>query len=549
VTGLTNQTKYYFIVTGLDVGGESPASNQVTATPTNGVIANLTPGTDTIISIQYSTTTELTWDFYENAVSQPETVTVLPIDQSAMPAPMTKSTSIFFASFSIGLDPSLSAFNVPIGMWGNVASNIHSGTTLNLAYYKNGAWVDVATFVVGANGAFTENLASLSLPGLLNPGTYLLYEPATGSNLSVSNLGVVLMADDGYTMADNSNGVQVIHLYDAKGNLLTTPTIAYLDYSGESDIDGAALTPDGSQGIVVDGNNDLSFLSAVQTGIPVASSTPLDISAWGSDGDSVAILPNGDESVVSEDTSSPANLLIVSGILSGNAAAADLITVPATRDGVVISWDGTVLLARGPSGLTVFSVTPKTPVAGSLGGTVSNQYTQIVDLPALGSNNYIEDGREGMAISLADATRAAVINPSARTILLLTGLPGTPIVGTPVNLPSGVSIAYSVAISPDGKLAVVGTNSGLILYSGVDTGTLVEVGSSAYAPNYSLGGNTVTLGSITTLGITLDGKYVAAGDSTNKALVVIPLSATGFGSPASSLGNVAIPDNDQLLIH
>jgi len=116
-------------------------------------------------------------------------------------------------------------------------------------------------------------------------------------------------------------------------------------------------------------------------------------------------------------------------------------------------------------------------------------------------------------------------------------------------LPSGVFIAYSVAISPDGKLAVVGTGNGLLLYRGVDTGTLVEVGSSAYAPNYSLSGNPVTLGSISTLGITLDGKYVAAGDSTNKALVVIPLSATGFGTPASVLGNLAIPDNDQLLVH
>ena len=549
VTGLTNQTPYYFIVTGVDVGGESPASSQVTATPTNGVTANLTPGTDTIISMQYSTTTELTWDFYENAVSQPETVTVLPIAQSAMPAPMTKATSIFFASFSIGLDPSLSAFNVPIGMWGNVASNIHSGTTLNLAYYKNGAWVDVATFVVGANGAFTENLTSLALPGLLDPGTYLLYEPATGSNLSVSNLGVVLMADDGYTMADGSNGLQVIHLYDSTGNLLTTPTITYLDYSGETDIDGAAVTPDGSQGIMVDGNNDLSFLSGVQTGTPVASAAPLDISAYGSDGDAVAILPNGDESVVSEDTGSPANLLVVSGILSGNAAAANLITFPNNRDGLVISWDGSVMLARGPTGLTVFSITPITPVAGSLGGTESNQYTQVVDLPALGSNNLIEDGREGMAISLADATRAVVVNPSAMTILLLTGLPATPVVGTPVSLPSGVFIAYSVAISPDGKLAVVGTGNGLLLYRGVDTGTLVEVGSSAYAPNYSLSGNPVTLGSISTLGITLDGKYVAAGDSTNKALVVIPLSATGFGTPASVLGNLAIPDNDQLLVH
>jgi len=548
VTGLSNQIPYYFIVTGVDVGGESPASTQVTATPTNGVIKQLHPGVDTIISMQYSTTTQLTWDFYADAVSQDETVTVLPIDQSAMPAPMTKSTSIFLASFSIGLDPTMTAFNVPIGMWGNVASTFHAGTTLNLAYYKNGAWVDVATFVVGANGAFTENLASLSLPGLLNPGDYLLYEPATGSNLSISNLGVVLMADDGLGMADGSNGVQVIHLYDSTGKLLATPTITYLDYPNQPDLDGAALTPDGSQGIIVDGSNELSFLSGVQTGTPVASTSALDISAWGSDGDSVAILTNGDEAVCSEDTTTPANLLVVSGILSGSAAAADLIPLPDTRDGVVISWDGSVLLARGPSGLTVFSITPITPITGSLGGTISNQYTQIANFANLGSNGLIEDGREGMAISLADASRAVIVNPTAKTIQLLTGLPGTPVLGTPLSLPSGVS-AYSVTISPDGKLAVVGTGNGLLLYSGVDTGTLVEVGTAAYAPSYTVAGQSVPLGTVTTLGITLDGKYVAAGDSTHNALVVIPLSATGFGNPASALGSVAIPYNDQMLVH
>jgi fibronectin type 3 domain-containing protein len=547
VTGLSNQIPYYFIVTGVDAGGESPASNLASATPSNGITKPGNTLSDTIISMQYDSTTELTWDFYAAAINQPEDITVLPIYASNLPAPLPAPKDTLIAAFSISLDPTLTAFNIPIGMTG-VDTASSKGITFNLAYFTGGAWVDVATFVVGNNGAFTENLPSLALPGLLNPGTYLLYEAATGTNLTVSNLGIVLMADDGHVMADNSNGVQVIQLYDSNGNLLTTPTITYLDYSGESDIDGAALTPDGSQGIMVDGNNYLSFLSDVQTGTPMASTNVLDISAWGSDGDSVGILPNGDEAVASEDTSSPANLLVVSGILSGSTAAAELITVPDSRDGIVISYDGTVLLARGPSGLTVFSVTPITPVTGSLGGTVSNQYTQITDFATLGTGGELEDGRDGMATSLQDPTRAVVVNPVTSQIEVLTGLPSAPLQGTPVGMPSGV-FAYAVSISPDGKLAVVGTDAGLLLYSGVDTGTLVEVGSAAYAPTYKLNGNSVTLGVITTLGITLDGKYVAAGDATNKALVVLPLSATGFGTPASVLGNVAVPDNDQLLIH
>ena len=262
----------------------------------------------------------------------------------------------------------------------------------------------------------------------------------------------------------------------------------------------------------------------------------------------MAILPNGDEAVVSEDTSN--NLLIVSGLLSGSPVVASTITVPSNRDGLVISNDGTVLLARGPSGLTVFSVAPITPVAGSIGGNVSNSYTQVVDLPALGSNGDIEDGREGMAISPKDSSRAVVVSPDAVTIQLVTGLTTTPVVGTAVQMPSGV-YPQAVSITPDGKLAIVGTyNGGLLMYSGVDTGTLAQVGTTAYAPTYTLSGNSVTLGDITTLGITLDGKYVVAGDQSNGALVVIPFTSAGFAAvPASVLGSVAIPDNDQLLIH
>ena len=58
------------------------------------------------------------------------------------------------------------------------------------------------------------------------------------------------------------------------------------------------------------------------------------------------------------------------------------------------------------------------------------------------------------------------------------------------------------------------------------------------------------MGAITTLGITLDGKYVVAGDQTNRALVVVPFTSKGFAAaPASVLAPLAIPDNDQLLIH
>jgi hypothetical protein len=398
--------------------------------------------------------------------------------------------------------------------------------------------------VVGASGSLTENLPSTSLAGLLRPGTYLLYKPTAGSNTSVSNLGIVLLADDGGGMADGKHGLQVIHLYDSTGALLTTPTIDYLDYANAYDLDGQAITPDGSQGIMVDGGNTVRFFSAVQTGVPIASTNTVDISNYGGDGDSIAILPNGDEAVVSGDDYSEE--VLVSGILSGSPVAATTIPIPSSRDGLVISNDGTVLLARGNTGVTVFAVAPITPVAGSIAGTVSHSFTQKADLTTVGYPPE-EDGRDGMAISPVDSTRAVVV--TGATIQLLTGLTTTPVVGTAVTLPSG-DYAYSVSISPDGKLAIVGTMGGLLMYSGVDTGTLAQVGTSVYAPSYSVGSSTVTMGYVYTLGITLDGKYVVAGDSANKARVVIPFTSAGFAAaPASSLGGVKIPYNDQLLIH
>jgi hypothetical protein len=560
VTGLTGGIPYYFAVTAVNSGGESPLSTVASATPTasNGSSVSLTAGTAGSATLQIPPTTSLTFKFGASALSQNATVTLSPVTKSGLATPMGRGTRLnglaapmvsandtFIAAFEISIDPpSITLFNVPVGVSGTVDPTILAGTSLNLAILQNSVWVDVATFVVGASGSLTENLPSTNLAGLLQPGTYLLYKPAAGSNTSVSNLGIVLIGDDGGGMADGHDGLQVIHLYDVSGKLLTTPTIDYLDYSNAFDLDGQAITPDGSQGIMVDGGNTVRFFSAVQTGVPIASTTTVDISNYGGDGDSVAILPNGDEAVVSGDSSSVE--VLVSGILSGSPVAATTIPIPSNRDGLVISTDGTVLLGRGYNGVTVFAVAPITPVAGSIAGTVSHSFTQVANLTTVGYPPS-EDGRDGMAMSPVDSTRAVVITGS--TIQLLTGLTTTPVVGAAVILPSG-EYAYSVSISPDGKLAIVGAMGGLLMYSGVDTGTLAQVGTSVYAPSYSVGSSTVTMGYVYTLGITLDGKYVVAGDSANKALVVIPFTSAGFAAaPAATLGAVAIPDNDQLLIH
>ena len=558
-------------------GGTTASSTPTT--PTTGsstaTLSTTTAATAAVSTLSSGGNADLTLTFPANTVSAAgATATVAPVAESALPTAIaskaaTKSLVLtsgntYVLAFTITVTASgttISTFNTPVTVSGTVKSTFTSGTTLNLAQYDSSqkGWVDVATVIVGANGAITQTMATTALPGILAPGTYVLYKPASGTSTAVSNLGIALIANDGYscpsTSGITSGGcLQVVNIYDANGVPLATPTVKYLAYANAGDLDGQALTPDGSQGIMVDGGNTVRFFSNVQTGIPVASTTTLDVSKYGGDGDSVAIMPTGDEAVVSADSST--QLLVVSGITAGKPVAADVITVPDYRDGLVISNDGKVLLASGYSGLTVYSIAAITPKTGSLGGAIAHSFTQLANLTTVPIPTN-EDGRNGMASSPKDSSRAVVVGHpassySTATIALLTGLTTTPTVGAPVTI-AGAGSAYSVAITPDGKYAVVGTDKGIVLFSGVDTGTLQQVGTAPYAPTFTgPSGGPLTMGGINTLGITLDGKYVVVGDGSNHALLTIPIDATaasGFKAPVGVLNGVAIPYNDQMVIH
>lgn len=562
-TALTNGTMYYYVVTAVNEAGESTPSTQASGMPlpagTIGI--PLTPGTPTSGTLNANSTTTLSFSFDGQEVTTAGTAYVSPLAESALgtPLPAVKKTSpavhkaaalapldagcTYIAGFQMTTAPTtITSFATPATLGGAVDPTTPTGSTLNIAVLQSSTWYSVITMVVGTNGALTQNLPSVTLPGVLAPGKYVVCKPKLTT--SVSNLGVALIADDGNGSGQSYEAVQVVHVYDSKGNVLATPTVDYLSYDGASDLDGQALTPDASQGILVDGGNTVRFFSKLQTGTPVPSDTTLDVSAYGGDGDSIAIMPDGNEAIVSADGYQ--TLLLVSGIVAGTPVATDIITVPGYRDGLVVSNDGTVMLARGYDGVTVFAVAPITPHPGSIGGTVSHSFTQVKDFPDLG-NDWTEDGRDAMAMSPVDSSRAVVLIPGAGTIQLLTGLPANPVAAATLDVSSAQHPA-AVSITPDGKTAIVGGYSGLLMISGVDTGNLAIVGS-LYAPTYTLSGNSVTLGEVTTLGITLDGKYVVVCDRTNSALLVAPISPTGVGAPVGIVGNIAVPDNDQMLIH
>ena len=570
-TSLTNGMQYYYVVTAANSAGESPASAEANAMPlpAGAIAIPLTPNAATSGTLKYDTTTSLTLSFDGQEVTSPGTAVVSPLQQSqlATPLPSTANGSrpkarvkvrgrsllpidagcTFIAGFKMTTAPtSITSFATPAVLSGAVDPTVGPGATLNLATLQNSTWVAAATLVIRQDGSLAQNLPSVDVPGLLGPGQFVVCKPAT-TNI-VSNFGIALIGDDSNGSGESANTVQVIHLYDSKGAPLATPTVSYLSYPEAYDIDGQALTPDGSQGILVDGGNTVRFFSQLQTGTPVASDYTLDVSEWGYDGDSIAIMPDGNNAVVSADSNR--QLILVTDILSGAAKVAGTITVPEDRDSVVISADGKVLMARSYTGLTVFSIT----------GTDAAGFKQTMDAPSLGSY-WVGDGRGGMAISPMDSSRALIVSTSDAKIHMLTGLPDKPVEVPALDISvTDSSNDLSVSITPDGKTAIVGTENGLLMLSGVDTGNLAIVPCPAglagcsnglYSPTYKDGnGMDQNLTGVITLGITLDGMYVAAADAWNSALLVIPIAKNTFGATVGLVNTgIAIPSNDQMLIH
>ena len=349
------------------------------------------------------------------------------------------------------------------------------------------------------------------------------------------NLHLALVGDDGNSEV---SGITAITLEDSSGNALPSPTATILPIPSAFDLDGQDLTPDGARGTAIDGGNLVYFFTGANTNSLALSPNTLDVSAFGGDGDSIATLPGGDEVVVSADGQT--DLVVISGIVGGSPVLADTIPIPSFRDGVVISDDGATLLARGASGLTVYSVASVVAHTGSLGGTVRHSFTQTADVASAGRSSSTFDGRAGMAISPADFSRAILIGSQATSniVTLLTGLPNAPAThALQLRLPAarhiappppkhrsrsdrgegqaggitigGASQLYGVAISEDGTTAFIGADAGIAIVGGVKAGTLTQIGT-VYSPTFTVGSTTFNLTNVRTLGVTLDGKYLAA---------------------------------------
>ena len=588
-----------------------------TPSPTPAALNCTTPTTP--VSPSGGTVTATTGNFSETyasgAFSSTANVVLNDIPQSSLPAPLLQARFLHrdaqrrpsftqgagntyvvafctsFGSATLHSPASLA------GAAGIVPSSIPPGTQLNIAINQSSTWVDVGTATVGSGGTFASSIPTASLPGVSQAGSYLVYEPAAGTSTVSVNLGFALIADDG--TAPTVNGLQFVQIEDNSGNALPKPTTTFFPIPNAADLDGEGLTPDAQHGAVVDGENLVYFFSGIPQHAFVLSPKSVDITAFGADGDSIVSLPGGDQSVAS---GNGAQLAVISGILSGSPVVADAINNPGgtdDRDGLVISSNGRTMLSRGQSGLDVWAVSQVAAHAGSTGmGTTKFNFALEATLTTTVPPPFTEDGRDGMAISPADSSRAVVIG-SDRTsgnleIVLLTGLPTSPVASVlrprlpatahrrrshplyrepsahrmPLALePTGAFEGLAVAITPDGTTAYVSTNEGILTITGVNTGTLSQSGS-AYAPVISTPGGPFTFGTsgeVFSIGILPDGKYLievadSDGDvgptgSTNSTqgdgiLITVPIGAGhALGAPIGQLNQVVSPFNDQIIVH
>jgi len=205
-----------------------------------------------------------------------------------------------------------------------------------------------------------------------------------------------------------------------------------------------------------------------------------------------------------------------------------------------------VALIRGPSDLAVIGIS----VVGA-----GYQFDIEADNTSLGyGTGGALSGRGDVALDPDDSTRALIGGTTAgglNSVELVTGLPtALNVSGTPLSIGTATTTINSIAIANDGTYAVVGTNQGIVVLSGVGGSALSIVkpfapigGSTVFSglsyPNCAGGGATSTLSDIYSVGLSASN---VPGSTTAYYLV-----ALGTSSPPSNCASgynaslVAVP--------
>ncbi|GAC1547905.1 MAG: hypothetical protein NVS3B16_20340 [Vulcanimicrobiaceae bacterium] len=195
-----------------------------------------------------------------------------------------------------------------------------------------------------------------------------------------------------------------------------------------------------------------------------------------------------------------------------------------------------VALVRGPQDLLSFGVT----FVGS-----GYQFDAKAVDTTLGTNTTLR-GSGAIAFDPQDAGRALVGGTTnaggGSTLTLVTGLPNAIVKASTLAVPGNIR---SIAATNNGSFAIVGTDAGIVVVKGIDTGTLAIVppfapagGSNASVPTYrTCTGAPAPLSSIYSVAVSGDQRFLVALGTTpgltcasgyNASIVALPFStATG----------------------
>lgn len=336
--------------------------------------------------------------------------------------------------------------------------------------------------------------------------------PTPTPTVAPANTGVAFLSAESAASIQNTRGIQVLQLEDINGNALAQPTYklaAFPDY-----VMGMDATPDGKYGMVVYGAqlepSSVQLVSGFNSANPVPIGSALDVSQSVGVPGGVALLPSADRAIVTqESTNAPGSFDSVSGIAAGTLALGGTISVEQSSGGIQpvsihryvhVAADGSYLIIRGGTNTVVQSITKNT--------NGSYSYGYVTALSGIGKNTDSQ-GNGGFAIDPKDPSQAIFVSGSVgNDVYYVTGLPNNPQVSH-FTTPEAAQLS-SVQFTPDGKFAVIGGANGVQVYTGFGTGSLTRVGGVFSGTVTMEDGVLHPIAGVTSVGVTPDGKYVAA---------------------------------------
>ncbi len=418
--------------------------------------------------------------------------------------------------------------------------------------------------------------------------------PASLSSPCASSLGIAYEPDAGN--GAGFNGIQVVHFEDNGEHLCgaVTPTSTTSGIRLDGSAGPLAVSQDESDALALIFNGATNGYSLAQDlfgatiGQLVPAGTFYNLSVAPTPAPVVTLAPGASPSPSPNPTPTAALIGDATSvtILNGSSTGVALFVSPNTNPQGIVALTS---LANAPPqyGSSVPFSSPNYTLPNPLGTSfsniraMSNATTGVQNVLVRGTNDLIaigvtdnaagyqfniqaQDTNLGssavvrgygrMAIDPQDPSRALIGGTSSgnlNQLTLVTGMPGTITESSTLQMPGAIN---SIAYSPGGSVAVIGTTVGIVVVGGTSSTTLTQLtpfgsGLVAYQPTFTnCNGARSTLTNVVSVSFSADELYVvglgtAAGVSCasgyNGTLVAVPLSGSSGATPVP--GSAATP--------